>query len=154
MAIKLILLAVLVVSGYAQSQNCCSGVCCQNNGALSCTTTANQCFSGSKYTAGGKCGAGNNGFWCSKDPQPKPPQPAPPQCCQAQFPGYKDLCMNVTDKTTCVGLASGFGKTCEWTCGECDAIKGDGQYQKFCLGHRNIKSCSVVNRTCHWVPSN
>ena len=85
-----------------------------------------------------------------------PPPPPPPKCCQAQpaFPGYKDLCMNVTDKPTCVGLASGYGKTCEWTCGECDAIKGDGQYQKFCLGHKNSTSCHSVNSTCHWVPSN
>jgi hypothetical protein len=80
----------------------------------------------------------------------------PPQCCQAQpaFPGYKDLCTNVTDKPTCLGLASGYGKTCEWTCGECDAITGDGQYQKFCLGHKNITSCSGVSSTCHWVPAN
>ena len=88
-------------------------------------------------------------------PPPPPPPPPPPKCCQAQpaFPGYKDLCMNVTDKTTCVCSVFGFGKTCEWTCGECDAIKGDGQYQKFCLEHKNIKSCSGVNSTCHWVPA-
>jgi len=82
--------------------------------------------------------------------------PLVPACCQAQpaFPGYKDLCTNVTDKPTCLGLASGYGKTCEWTCGECDAITGDGQYQKFCLGHKNITSCSGVSSTCHWVPAN
>jgi hypothetical protein len=79
----------------------------------------------------------------------------PPQCCQAQpaFPGYKDLCTNVTDKPTCLGLASGFGKTCVWTCGECDAIAGDGQYQKFCLGHQSSTSCRGANSTCYWVPA-
>ena len=89
---------------------------------------------------------------CRKTPPPPPP---PPICCQAKpdYPTYKQQCITIQNKSSCTDTTKGFGKTCEWTCGECDALKGDERYQKFCKEHDSIKSCDDVNATCAWVPS-
>ena len=83
-------------------------------------------------------------------------KPAPqPICCQAkpEYPQFKGQCIQVKNKTNCISSTTGYGKTCEWTCGECDALKGDEQYQKFCHQHNTINSCNLLNATCEWVPS-
>ena len=45
------------------------------------------------------------------------------------------------------------GDVCEWTCGECDAIKGHSQYQPWCYQHNDIQACQALNATCEWVSS-
>ena len=50
--------------------------------------------------------------------------------------------------------AGGFGDVCEWTCGECDAIKGHAQYQPWCHQHNDIHACQALNATCQWISSN
>ena len=86
----------------------------------------------------------------------KPP-PTTPICCQSKpnFPNYKKICIKVSDVTSCIDTdpAKGYGKTCEWTCGECDANGGaSSKYQPFCHQHDNINSCGRLNATCHWTP--
>ena len=82
-------------------------------------------------------------------------EPPKPICCQAQpsFPKYKELCIGISNKTTCLDPTTGYGKTCEWTCGECDANTNESQYQKYCLQHDDIGSCNALNTTCHWTTS-
>ena len=67
MATKVILLAVLVVSGYAQvdPSKCCRA-CCEVNGELDCQQGTSSCFTGTPFQAGGKCGPGNNNWVCEK----------------------------------------------------------------------------------------
>ena len=42
---------------------------------------------------------------CKTTPPPPPPPPPPPICCQAKpnQPKYKELCLNIVNKTTCTG---------------------------------------------------
>ena len=65
--LKLFLLVVLVVVGHAQVDpaKCCRS-CCDVNGDLKCQTTSSSCFQGQPYTAGGKCGPGNNNYVCER----------------------------------------------------------------------------------------
>ena len=80
----------------------------------------------------------------------------PTSCCQAKptFPNYKKICNQVKNKTLCSDTTTGYGSTCQWTCGECDANKGKEQYQQFCLQEITSSSCGLLNSTCHWTPLN
>ena len=99
---------------------------------------------------------------CQPPCPPPPPPPGPPPCqtppCQArsEYPQYKEQCISVPNRTQCTNLdpSIGFGKTCEWTCGVCDALEADIKYQDFCYEHNTSATCQNVNATCEWIPSN
>ena len=81
-------------------------------------------------------------------------EPPPTSCCQAKpsYPKFEELCIGVSNKTTCLDPSSGYGTTCDWICGECNANTNKPQYQKYCLQHGNFSSCNALNITCHWTP--
>mmetsp|Transcript_28055 Transcript_28055/g.97055 ORF Transcript_28055/g.97055 Transcript_28055/m.97055 type:complete len:203 (-) Transcript_28055:105-713(-) len=54
----------VALRGRALDEDCCMGVCCNDNGDYRCFTTSTTCLSGTKYTGGAQCGAGNNGHIC------------------------------------------------------------------------------------------
>ena len=110
---------------------------------VTCTPRCTQsCNSKSCTCLGGVLGGSNN-VTCI------------PICCEAKqaFPKYKALCNGASNKTMCSDPTSGFGESCQWTCGSCNANTNKSQYQTFCFEHNNISSCNSVNRTCHWTPS-
>ena len=50
----------------AEDPECCM-TCCDVNGDIQCQKTSTACFAGNKFTAGGKCGPGNNNWLCAKN---------------------------------------------------------------------------------------
>ena len=126
-------------TGVTQCKDCCAHTYSEETGATS-STTCKDCPNGWNTPSVGST-------TCTFS-----------YCCQAKiaYPDYKQVCLNVTSQTICLDSSSGgggFGKVCNWDCGECDATKDFPQYEKYCNQHDNIKSCSLGNATCEWVPS-
>ena len=97
MATKLILLAILVVSGHAQPvpdpRKCCRA-CCEVNGELDCQMGTSSCFTGTPFTAGGKCGPGNNNYVCEKGAKPEPEPSSGTATCGNPPVTCDDCCIN------------------------------------------------------------
>ena len=80
-------------------------------------------------------------------------KPSPPTtCCEPKYFKYAALCHPITDKTKCADSNEGFGDTCKWSCGECDAKKP--QFQSFCSTQTTEKECKSVGAACTWNDGN